>query len=806
MPKNKGDPNSPKNKKKSKKLESDSDSSSDYDPAKDDMGDMSTLEMQKFMQKMFPSKNGKERLRQLEKLDKLMDKSKNKSTSNSKKKNKNTPNALKKKIKNKKIKKVKNKQEESIEQSDEEDIEEEDTDEEITDNDEYVDDDYDEDDEDDEDFLDEDEMQEFMKNNMKFNIIFSVPQEGMGQYDEYGDEDDEDDDDDEDDEDKNEEEEEEEEEVEEEEEEPTKKKKSKKKNSVKDKKIDDVSEEDWMEMIAEQEKEMKKEGTYYSTKYKKDDVVMLKMKGWDDFKKGKIKQVHKRSKRMRAKYDIILDKKYKVKKIYKGVLSRNIKSFEKDKKEKSEEDEDALLNELKQLLDAKKEGDDVLQKKFDELAKAKAKKDEKLKKKKEEKLKKKNFISLRKLLREKNVMNDFKYFKKLELNVQEKILTKLKDINSFSNIEKPYRIGLIESDIPVEFKSYAMKKVNTLEYMDPSSGEYYKNKQWVDTFMRIPFNKHCSLPISMADGEEKCQEFIENAKNILDKAVYGLEDAKLQILQMIGQWISNPDAIGTAIAVKGPPGTGKTTLIKEGVSKILNRPFAFLALGGATDSSFLEGHSYTYEGSHWGKIVDILINCKCMNPVFYFDELDKISQTPKGEEIVGILTHMTDTSQNDKFHDKYFANVDFDLSKSMFIFSYNEESKVNPILKDRMYRIQTDGYKTDDKWVIARDYLIPKIEKNVNFENNQIIIPQETISYICNNLTDGERGVRNLKRCLEIIYTKLNLYRLMKKGSVLFDKKEIITVEFPFTVTNEVIDKLIKKTGTGKEVPFGMYV
>ena len=89
--------------------------------------------------------------------------------------------------------------------------------------------------------------------------------------------------------------------------------------------------------------------------------------------------------------------------------------------------------------------------------------------------------------------------------------------------------------------------------MDPSSGEYYKNKQWVDTFMRIPFNKHENLPISMADGPEKCQEFIENAKNILDKAVYGLEDAKLQILQMIGQWISNPDAIGTAIAIKGPP-------------------------------------------------------------------------------------------------------------------------------------------------------------------------------------------------------------------------------------------------------------
>ena len=111
------------------------------------------------------------------------------------------------------------------------------------------------------------------------------------------------------------------------------------------------------------------------------------------------------------------------------------------------------------------------------------------------------------------------------------------------------------------------------------------------------------------------------------------------------------------------------------ISKILNRPFAFLALGGATDSSFLEGHSYTYEGSTWGKIVDILLQSKTMNPVIYFDELDKISDTPKGEEITGILTHLTDTTQNSQFHDKYFSNIDFDLSKVLFIFSYNDEKK-----------------------------------------------------------------------------------------------------------------------------------
>ena len=168
-----------------------------------------------------------------------------------------------------------------------------------------------------------------------------------------------------------------------------------------------------------------------------------------------------------------------------------------------------------------------------------------------------------------------------------------------------------------------------VEFLDPSSGEYYKIKQWVDTFMNIPFNKYNNLPLKLEDGVEKCNAFMEDAKKTLDEAVYGLDDAKMQIMQMIGQWIANPNSVGSAIAIKGPPGTGKTTLVKQGISKILQRPFAFLALGGATDSSFLEGHSYTYEGSNWGKIVDILIQNKCMNPVIYFDELDKISSTPR---------------------------------------------------------------------------------------------------------------------------------------------------------------------------------
>jgi ATP-dependent Lon protease len=182
-----------------------------------------------------------------------------------------------------------------------------------------------------------------------------------------------------------------------------------------------------------------------------------------------------------------------------------------------------------------------------------------------------------------------------------------------------------------------------------------------------------------------------------------------------------------------------------------------------------------------------------MNPVIYFDELDKISDTPRGEEIAGILTHLTDTSQNSQFHDKYFAEINFDLSKCLFIFSYNDESKVNSILKDRMYRIKTMGYSGKEKTVISNSYLLPKIREQVKFTNDEIIIPDSTISHIIEMHCNKEDGVRNLKRCLEIIHTKLNLYRLMKPETNLFEQDMSLKVQFPFTVTKDIVEKLIKR-------------
>ena len=170
----------------------------------------------------------------------------------------------------------------------------------------------------------------------------------------------------------------------------------------------------------------------------------------------------------------------------------------------------------------------------------------------------------------------------------------------------------------------------------------------------------------------------------MDNAIYGQDEAKNEIKRIISQRI-NGDMSGYCLGFEGPPGTGKTTIAKQGIAECLkdydneSRPFSFIALGGSSNGSTLEGHNYTYLGSTHGKIVDILIESKCMNPIIYIDELDKISNTENGKELIGILTHLTDSSQNEHFNDKYFAGIDFDLSKVLFIFSYNDYNKLDKI-------------------------------------------------------------------------------------------------------------------------------
>jgi ATP-dependent Lon protease len=281
-------------------------------------------------------------------------------------------------------------------------------------------------------------------------------------------------------------------------------------------------------------------------------------------------------------------------------------------------------------------------------------------------------------------------------------------------------------------------------------------------------------------------KYFRDASSRLDKAVFGIPDAKNQIKRLLAQWINGNDK-GYVFGFEGPPGTGKTTLAKQGIAKCLKdengnpRPFVFIALGGSSNGSTLEGHNYTYVGSTWGRIVDGLIESKCMNPIIYIDELDKISRTEHGREIVGILTHLTDPSQNNEFMDKYFAGIKLDLSKCLIIFSYNDPELIDKILLDRIQRIRLEPLSRTDKLRVSREHVIPEILENIGMSPQDIELSDDDLSYILETFT-YEPGMRKGKEKLYDLFREVNLQYLLDEH-----------VELPFRIDRDFINTVFEK-------------
>ena len=281
-------------------------------------------------------------------------------------------------------------------------------------------------------------------------------------------------------------------------------------------------------------------------------------------------------------------------------------------------------------------------------------------------------------------------------------------------------------------------------------------------------------------------DYVTAVSETLDSAVHGHVQAKRQIERIVGQWISG-ESTGYCFGFEGPPGVGKTSLAKYGLANCLknengeSRPFAFIAMGGSSNGSTLEGHNYTYVGSMWGKIVDILMDKKCMNPIIFIDELDKISNTEHGREIVGILTHLIDSTQNDCFQDKYFNGIDLDLSKTLFIFSYNDAGAVDKILLDRIHRIKFKHITLDEKLVICKKYLLPELYKKMGLENGVVEMSETNLTFIIEKYT-CEPGVRKLKELLFEIIGEINLECIKMKT-----KSNNDSISLPVVITNEEI-------------------
>jgi len=303
-------------------------------------------------------------------------------------------------------------------------------------------------------------------------------------------------------------------------------------------------------------------------------------------------------------------------------------------------------------------------------------------------------------------------------------------------------------------------------------------KNGIENFLNLLFEKNLEVVEKFAafilsgcsDGDKNIRNinngllniktYISQVKKTLDDAVYGHDAAKKQIEKIVGQWI-NGEQDGYCFGFEGPPGCGKTSLAKKGLANCLkdengeSRPFAMIQMGGDSNGSSLHGHNYTYVGSTWGSIVQILIDKKCMNPIIFIDEIDKISKTEHGKEIIGILTHLLDPAQNDCFQDKYFTGIDLDLSKALFVLSYNDPDLIDKILLDRIHRIKFSSLSLEDKLIIAKDHILPEVYKKMGLDG-VIKIDGETLKFIIENYT-CESGVRKLKQVLFELIGDINL-------------------------------------------------
>lgn len=400
-------------------------------------------------------------------------------------------------------------------------------------------------------------------------------------------------------------------------------------------------------------------------------------------------------------------------------------------------------------------------------------------------MKKRTFNNKYNSLYNKYTREEIGYFNELNNQKKDEIYEMEKEIDEYKSIKEPLRFKFLSMKTTIPNKIAILRKYDEFMRLTPFSSEYSKLGKWITSVSQLPLGIYKEIR-----QEKDISKFLIDIQKNLDKVIYGHKDTKEQIIRILAQFISNPDAKGYVIGIQGSMGVGKTKFIKDGIAKVIGFPLAFIALGGISDSSYLKGHSYTYEGSTYGKIVEQLIKAKVMNPIFFFDELDKVSGGRYGEEIINTLIHITDGTQNEKFSDKYFEELELDLSKSIIFFTFNDINRVNPILRDRMIVINIDKYSREDKLNLTRHSLLEVIYKSYNFKETDVEVTDEIIYYIIDNTTE-EDGVRNLQRNINNIYSYINMNRY-----ILMDGK---TIKFPFKIEKEFVDKyLIMKRDINK--------
>lgn len=319
-----------------------------------------------------------------------------------------------------------------------------------------------------------------------------------------------------------------------------------------------------------------------------------------------------------------------------------------------------------------------------------------------------------------------------------------------------------------------------------------KVKNWINNVLKIPFKK-VSKSINIDDNSpQEIGEYMDNMKKSFDKSVYGQEKTKEVLMELLLNKIINSGSKGKSVGLVGPPGIGKTTLIQEGLSEALGKPCINISLAGVKDVHILTGHSFTYEGSQYGKIVEGLMEAKCSDPIFFFDEVDKIDTNDKGVSVIYKLIELIDISQNHGFEDEYFQGIPLDLSKCTFIFSMNNLRDVNPILLNRIEMIHLEGFDYRQKLNIAKKFLIPKSLRENKLDKYEVEMSDYVIKLMINlYVSDNDKGVRKLKEMINKIFRRISLLRYTKNVS--YKLKNILEND-KLVITENVVKELLKDT------------
>jgi ATP-dependent Lon protease len=384
---------------------------------------------------------------------------------------------------------------------------------------------------------------------------------------------------------------------------------------------------------------------------------------------------------------------------------------------------------------------------------------------------------------------------KRALDICEKELNEYRKKKFKNDSLEDLREKLLMMNIDMETKDFIMDKYENTKNM--SNSDYSKTINWLKTVSKIPFGNYKRFSVKKDDTQDILKKFFESIKSKLDNIIYGLDDVKQEILEFVAKKITNPDSKGHVLALCGREGVGKTKIIKT-LAEALSLPFYQINFGGLNDVSVLTGHSETYIGSKPGKIVEIFTNCNYMNPILYFDEVDKISES-KATEIFGVLTHLLDEEQNNKFQDNYLSNVQIDLSNAFFVLAFNDISKIDSIVSNRLKIIYIDPPSLNDKIIICQDKMIPEILNTVKLKDDiQVTFSKEIIEYIIVNKTQKESGVRQLKKNVEKILNRLNydllignLDNIIIETNVTY-KENLDTTNKNIIMTRSYIDNLLK--------------